>query len=227
MVGDHQSTQSPIQHHPAQLSPQTQLSLSALVPGSNLNPSCLLLLRRPVLPVTTSPPQRPWLPFKALSVAANNHRPPAEQSLSGIHREPGAPRTEPRTLPHPSALVHSPRMADTHSPSVLCSEIPQAPLQLHNLLLRHPPCPHPCHCPPSFHPANVTGSLQLPPVQQGHLHTALSEATVAPGQPRELPFSPACCKEIASRRKDTGRWQQIAWEAADSLWLGGFRSWLS
>lgn len=180
-VGDHQSTQSPIQHHLAQLSAQTQLSSSSLRPGSNLPPPadvpCAGCDHLPSVP--TQEPQRPWLPFKALLVAANNHRPPAEESLSGIPQ--GAGNSHPSgtgsskeraklSLPHPSALGAQ----DGRHTAPLCSA-----LRFHRLFCSsttcctHAPCSHPHHFPPSFLPSIATGSLQLPPVQHGHFHIAL------------------------------------------------------
>lgn len=120
-VGDHQSIQSPIQHHPAQLSAQTQLSSSALVPGSNLPPPADVPCAACDHPcsVLTQEPQRPWLPFRALAITTDHQR---RNLCLGSHRELvtpipvalGALRTEPSCpCPIPLHLVHSPTMADS------------------------------------------------------------------------------------------------------------------
>lgn len=145
-VGDHQNIQFPIQHHSAQLSPQTQLSSSALVPGSNLPPPaevpCAVCDHLPSVPTQSHnalgclSKHCQWQPI------TTDHQ--WNNLCLGSHREPvtslpvalGVLRTQPNCAPSLCTWCTASGW-QIHSPSVLCSEILQAPLQLHNLLHIH------------------------------------------------------------------------------------------
>lgn len=145
-VGDHQSIQAPIQHHPAQLSSaqfssQPQLSSSVLVSGSNLAPPAVVpCAARDHLPPAPTQSHNAlgclskhcqWQPITTDHSRGSG----IPQGASNFHPS-GAGSSKDRaklSLPHPSALGAQPQ--DGRHTDPLCSA-----LRFHRLLCSSTTC---------------------------------------------------------------------------------------